>query len=204
MYTPSSPSPEAVLQGLNDFLGKELALCGTWSPTLFYRDLKAYPVKSKTQLAELVLEGCENCTSYLEFFEKSRGIPRKCTPEQKEVFEIFNNGSIMLYFEQIFLRLLDSPNTILNMYMKALSETSIDKWNEILQGLGACCHQFFAKEPESYLALLSRGKPQTPEEMTDFELFQAIQSNLSPSLCRGKVSVDDSRSALIQLYKSKF
>ena len=114
----------------------------------------------------------------------------------------------MLYFEPLFLRLLESPElttdvTTLTLYLNALSQVPIAQWNSILEGIGACCYQFFAKEPFMYAPLPYRSKMDTPEEMTDQELLEAVESSLSPTPYRGKISIEDSRSQLIQRYLSK-
>jgi hypothetical protein len=131
-YIPSSNTVELVIQSLNDFLGTELSLPGQWSPRIFFEDLKSDPVRDKKELAELVLLACQNNMSYLDFYKKSRGHPKECSSLQKRVWSIFSQGSIMLYFEPLFLRLLDvlknkedekeisQETIILLLYMDAL------------------------------------------------------------------------------------
>lgn len=207
-YIPSSDSVELVIQSLNDYLGIEIATPGQWSPQIFFEDLKSDPVRDKKELAELVLLACQNNMSYLEFYEKSRGHPKECTAFQKRVWTIFNQGSIMLYFEPLFRRLLETnteseETKIILLYMEALSQTPISQWNEIVIKLGACCFQFFAKDPESYVKLLFCHRSDQPERMTDQELLDGLdQSSLSPTTYRGKISINDSRDILIQKYKT--
>jgi hypothetical protein len=208
-YIPTSATPQLVIQGLNDFIGQELSLPGNWSATIFFQDLKDYPVKSKKELAEAVLDSCLNSINYLEFFRKTRDKDRPCNELQIKLFEIFNNGSIMLYFEPLFLRLyevneINQDVNLFLLYLNALSQSPISKWDEILKGIGACCYQWFAKEAELYIRLPYRQSMNTPEEMTDQELFDAIESSLSPTSYRGKISIEDSRSKLIKKYKSHF
>lgn len=207
-YIPTSNTPELVIQSLNDYLGQEISLPGIWSPQIFYRDLKNHPVKSKRELAEKVLESCQNGTPYLEFFEQTRGQPKICNEFQKQLWEIFSHGSIMLYFEASFLRLLEirelsNQVNVLVLYLDALSKIPIHQWDQILKGLGACCYQYFIKEPELYASLPYRQKIELPEEMTDQELFDVLESSLSPTAYRGKISVEDSRSYLIEQYRSR-
>lgn len=209
IYIPTSNTPQLVIQGLNDYIGHELSLPGNWSPTIFFEDLKLYPVKNKKELAEEVLESCKKSKSYLEFFEKTRGKLRPCSEPQKKLWYIFSNGSVMLYFEALFLQLHEmtelNPNTnVLLLYLNALSQSPISQWDEIIKGIGACCYQWFAKEPELYTQLPYRQSRDSPEDMTDQELFDAIESSLSPTSYRGKVSVEDSRSQLIKEYRSRF
>jgi hypothetical protein len=203
-YIPTSNSPQLVIQGLNDLLGSETAIPGNWSSTIFFQDLKAFPVKTKKQLAEAVLDACRKNTSYLDFFEITRETRRECTEYQEQLWTIFNEGSIMLYFEPFFLRLINnevSGKEVLILYLNALSTSLIAQWDEILKGIGACCYQWFVKEPELYADLPYRKNKDSPENMTDFELFEAIESSLSPTSYRGKVSVEDSRTKLIEKYK---
>jgi hypothetical protein len=202
-YIPTSTSPQLVIQSLNDSIGQELSLPGNWSPTIFFNDLHEYPVKNKKELAKIVLDSCQKNTNYLEFFEKSRGKPRPCNDKQIKLWNIFSNGSVMLYFESTFLKLHNEEydNDILILYLNALSQTPISHWDEVLKGIGACCYQWFIKEPELYTRLPYRKNMNVPEDMTDQELFDAIESSLSPTSYRGKISVDDSRSQLIERYK---
>lgn len=208
-YIPTSNTPQLLIQNLNDFIGQELSMAGNWSPTLFLNDLKTFPVKSKKQLANEVLESCKNNVVYLDFFEKTRGQARPCNEIQKNLWNIFNKGCVMLYFEQVFLRLhelteINKDDNTLLLYLNALSQSPISQWNEIVKGIGACCYQWFVKEPELYVRLPYRENVNTPENMTDKELFEAIESNLSPTSYQGKISIEDSRSKLINKYKSKF
>jgi len=205
-YIPTSNTPQLVIQGLNDLIGQELSLPGNWSSTIFFQDLKAFPLKTKKQLAEAVLDACRKNTSYLNFFETTRGKVKECTEYQKRLWDIFNEGSIMLYFEPFFLTSVEGgkekKDEVLILYLNALSKSPISQWDEILKGIGACCYQWFAKEPEMYAHLPYRQNRDSAENMTDFELFEAINSSLSPTSYRGKVSVEDSRSKLIEKYKA--
>lgn len=203
-YQPTGTTPELVLQSLNDYLGIELALPGNWPPNLFYQDLQDYPVETKRKLAVAVQSGLTESKNYLEFFEETRGFKRPTSEEQLEIWKIFSCGSLMLYFEPLFLRLLDRPQMegyqVILAYLQALSETAVMYWNSILEGVGACCYQFFGKEPDLYARLITRTSADTPEEMTDQEILDAINSNLSPTAYNNKISTEDSRSALIQKY----
>lgn len=158
-YIPTSNTPALVIQSLNDHIGRELALPGTWSPTLFYSDLKEYPVKSKDELAKAVYNACLNYVSYSEFFENTRGKPRPCTPLQERLLNIYNSGSLMLYFEKLFIELFEAKEITheieyLLLYLKALADTNIANWNNILRGMGASDYQAFAKDPMSYARIL--------------------------------------------------
>jgi hypothetical protein len=84
------------------------------------------------------------------------------------------------------------------------SKTPISQWNSIVAKLGACCFQFFAKEPENYVRLLFCHQPGDPDRMTDQELLEGLgETSLSPTTYRGKVSINDSRAVLIQKYRAR-
>lgn len=211
-YSPTGTSPQLIIQSLNDYLGSELSLPGSFSPAIFYSDLKEHLATNKKTLAKLVqkinqLEQKGERVSYLDFFEQSRGRSRPDTTDhQKEIWKVFEQGSIMIYFEPIFLRFLEATeltreeNVILE-YIKVLSQVPIVRWNEVVKGIGACCYQFFGKEPDLYAHLIFRTKDDGPESMTDDELLLAIGSKLSPTRYRDQVCLDDSRSAIIKRYK---
>lgn len=198
-YVPTGATPQLVIQSLNDHYGCELSLMGSFSPTIFYQDLKEHPAISKRALAQLVQQANQRehrgeHVSYLEFFEQSRGHPRpNTTDRQKKLWKVFERGSVMLYFEPIFLRLLkleelDPDDQLILKYIKMMSKAPVVQWNEIVKEVGACCYQFFGKEPELYAA---RAKSQGPAAMTDQELLAAV----------GGRRLDDSRSALIRRYQ---
>lgn len=211
-YIPTGTTPQLVIQSLNDYLGIEISIPGAWSPTIFYSDLKTYPATSKKVLADLVrkaneMEAKGSNFSYLSFFEESRGKPRpEMNEKKKEIWKVFEQGSIMLYFEPVFLRFLTAPDLskedeIILQYLKVLSQIPVVRWNEVVKGIGACCHQFFEKEPELYARLVFTQKSSDPESMTDDELLAAIGSKLSPIRYRGQICLDDSRSTLIKRYR---
>ena len=217
-YMPTSLDPSMLIGSLNDSIPHEIAVPGTWSPELFYLDMKQYPVVHKTitskRIAE-ILRSKEN-TTYLEFFEETRGYARfpNLTPFQSQVFEIFERGSIMLYFEKVFLKLIDrapsEEDLILFEFLKKLSGEPITDWNETVAEIGACCFQFFAKEPYSYMKLIYwdkavvTGDPTTDyENMKDQELLARENITLEFSSCPGKLSIEDSRSKLLSHIKAK-
>lgn len=211
-YLPSGDTPELVLQSINDYctakgwLKDELVLSGTWSPKLFYKDLKEYPVATKRILASVMCEAMQKNMSYLEFFEKTREFKRPEHETQTKIWQIFNQGSIMLYFEELFLQLLQEPqmegHTIILAYLEVLSKSPVVQWNAIVEGIGACCYQFFAKEAPLYAHLIKRTSADQPEDMTDQELLEVLNSNLSPTAYHNKISMHDSRSAMIRKYKA--
>jgi len=184
---------------LDTYLKTPACLCGSFSPTVFYKDLFQYPVKSKRKLGELILAANQKAIGYLDFFHLSRGFPRPI--HNQEVWDVFNRGSVMLYFEPVFLRLvevekLSNDDRTLLMYLDALSRTSIDQWDQIVEGIGACCYEFFINEPETYVRLIRRTNAEAAEELTDHELLEQLRIK-GPFLERGKCRED-----LIQRYKN--
>ena len=208
-YVPSGSSSQSIIQSLNDYISTELALPGSWSSKLFYSDLKTAPVQSKRILANTLEQANREPMSYLMFFEQSHGYPKNVSDFCRELYPLFERGSIMLYFEDCFLRLLeettpDPCDEIVLQYVRALSHRNIGQWDAIVAGIGACCYQFFAKEPELYIQLVYRTGPDCPEHMTDQELLDKIaqgQSGLSPNKYNGKISIHDSRTELLRLYQ---
>lgn len=211
-YLPSGETPELVLQSLNDYctakqwLNDELVLPGTWSPKLFYQDLRDYAVSTKRLLASVMCEAMQQEMSYLEFFEKTRGFERPAHETQSQIWKVFNQGSIMLYFEDFFLQWLQEPtmqgHEIIKAYLEVLSKSPVVQWNAIVEGIGACCYQYFAKEPQLYAPLIQRTSADQPEDMTDQEIMEAMNCNLSPTAYTNKISMHDSRSAMIRKYKA--
>lgn len=197
-YIPSGTSPQLVINSINDSLGHEIALPGTWSPTLFYTDLKEYPVKSKKILGELIYRAnTDQALSYLEFFEKSRGVSRPESKENPSVWEAFSSGSVMLYFEPLFLKSvskkeLSRDDQVILMYIKELSKHPVPHWNAILENLGCCSYQFFGKEPELYVSLLYRTDTTSPKNMTDQDLIKELPDQTVTC-----------RSELVELYEKR-
>lgn len=209
-YIPTGSSSSSIIQNLNDYVASELALPGNWSSKLFYKDLKESPVLSKRILSESLENANINPVSYLIFFGQTRGYSKNVSKIHAEIYSLFEQGSIMLYFEDYFLRLVEkdksnSYDEIILKYIEVLSSQSIGLWDEIVAGIGACCYQFFAQEPELYAKLAYRKQTDCPENMTDFELLNIVakgQFSLSPNKYPNKISIQDSRSELIQLYQN--
>lgn len=201
-YIPSGKTVELVIQSINDFAGCELALPGNWSPQLFFQDLKKYPVSSKKQLTELIIAANTSRVSYRDFFCQSRPTIPFPHPHQ-HLFEIFESDGIMLYFENYFLRLLKiDSNTLMEkhdiiiQYIEVIGKLPIGCWDNIVAKLGACCFQFFAKDPELYIGL--------SEEMSDQQLLKKLSLTLYPTPYLGQISIHDSRRLLLEIYHNKF
>lgn len=198
-YVPTSTSPEQLVSKLNDATGQLLALNGTWSPTIFFNDLLNFPVRSKRKLAEQVLYSTQKGMDYLEFFNTSRGHPREV--RHPKVWEVFSRGSVMLYFEPLFLKLIEKEDltkddlTIVQ-YLDALSRTSIHQWDSVVEGAGACCWEYFSKDPQAYAKLLRRTSAVRAEELTDQELIEGSGFHFT------FVHRDLSRAHLIKMYQS--
>lgn len=92
--------------------------------------------------------------SYLEMYEKVIGEEKKLNDFQRRVFNVFNCGSIMLYFENVFIRLLYEKRSInsemLNI-MEDLTTIAIQNWDNYLSKIGAISAFLFINDPFSYL-----------------------------------------------------
>ena len=142
-----------------------------YSAKLFISDLQEYPVSKEACFQ--VLKQYPNI-SYLDFFKLTRKIPRPGSEVLEnantelireiefkiEIWNIFSKGSLMLYFEPLFLKLI-SPRyklhpkaDVLLYYLRQLSSKLITEWDKIVCNLGCCCYEFFCLEPELYLDLI--------------------------------------------------
>lgn len=201
MYFPSAENVQVLIHHLNTFLQKELALPGNWSPQLFFRDLKEEAVIDKKTLAELIYQACKSSTSYLEFYQKSRGKERVVTELQKKLLETFEKGMLFLYCDEAFWSLFNQKEltpgqTKLLKYFEALSLYPIETWNDIVRKSGACCYQFFLKESLFYAEVLQRKNQdkEQPEKMTDHELVAKLGLN--------EINVRESRTELVKRVKN--
>ena len=195
---------EELLITLNKLLGKEFAVPANWSPQILHSDLMKEPVKSQEILIqELQKVNDKKEPSYLEFYFATRGVPKLCTDRQKKLYEIFGKGQIMLYFESVFIDLLNSPpkenEGAFLQFISALSSQPLNKWDSIVAHTGACCYQWFVKEPYAYIKLLTRKDKKDYNNYTDEELFQIKNWTLQMCAEKDKVSIHDSRSYCIQL-----
>ena len=103
-YVPTSQTIEQLICNLKEALSIEVSIPGNWSPILFFKDLKQYPCKSKDLFLRNFREAWINKTSYLDFFEATRGFKRT---EDNTIWDIFNKGSIMIFAEDLFLILIN-------------------------------------------------------------------------------------------------
>jgi len=196
-YIPSGTSIEQVFQSLNDYTQEELAFPGNWPESFFFEDLKTYPVQTKQLLVVALQKALHEHQTYLEFFQVTRGFEHPREKDHPEIWKLFDRGSLMLHFEQLFKELLDKSEhnqdeRVIIAYLKALSKTPVAHWNAVVEGIGACCYEFFGKEPYLYARLIRRNNADQAEDMTDPEILEAIQIQISPK---------KSRSDLIQLYQ---
>lgn len=172
----------------------ECTFPGNWSATLFMNDLKTYPCDvdriQKTLNLDVDL-------TYLEFFEITRGKER---PDSNPiVFELFEKGSIMLYFEEIFLRLINKEHVPSNLlkYISFLSNTPISRWNKTLEGIGASSYQYFSQSPLTYATLLERTKDTDLSDLTDHEILDEYPDVESVSTSREDII----KEASLMMYK---
>lgn len=197
----------SLLISINKLVGEECTLPGNWSPKIFYDDIMNAPVSDSNILISSMksLIHSEKPMSYCEFFFVTRGYEKKLTPYQKEIYSLFENGSLMLYFEEIFLSLLNSEkerNEDLIKFLSALGTSPIYKWNDILANIGACHYLWFAKEYSLYLPLLNRKDQSSFENYTDAELFQYLGLELKEIGLDSEIRICDSRRKLIEFVKN--
>ncbi len=194
----------SILISINKLVGEECALPGGWSPKIFYEDLMNKPVMSSEVLVasmKKLTQNIQNEPSYLNWFEETRGYKKEVTEYQKELYTLFGKNSIMLYFEEIFLKMLNQTtrDELLLQYIYTLSRSQIDQWNDIVKESGACCYQWYAKEHELYLQLLKRKDDISNDNKTDQEIFKDTKYKLEQI---GQLTPNDSRSKLIDLIKN--
>jgi hypothetical protein len=146
--------------------------------------------------------------SYLTFFKQTRGYDRPLSPEEKEAWRIFNEGSIMMYFEEVFLNILreiqsthelGSLNQVLLQYMEALANSPINEWDTIVANIGACSYLYFVENPYAYANLIFCNRTDQPEDMTDFEILEQLSPTKSPD----RISLQDTRTSLVTKYKTE-
>ena len=198
----------SLLISINKSVGEECVLPGQWSPKIFYDDIMTAPVVNSEILVAAMKKLTLTNITYLNFFHETRGYEKSLTSYQKELYTLFSKGSLMLYFEEIFLHLLSSStsftvqnegrNEDLLKFLEALAANPISKWNEIVANIGACHYIWFAKEYALYLPLLNRRDQNTYENYTDEELLNCIGAKLEQI---GEITISDSRSKLIALVK---
>ena len=97
-----------LLISINKLIGEEITLPGNWSPKLFYEDIMNAPVQNSDVLISTMKRLALEWPSYLDFFFTTRGYHKNVTEYQKELYTLFSKGSLMLYFEEIFLFLLNN------------------------------------------------------------------------------------------------
>lgn len=180
-----------------------------YSGKLFLSDLKDYPISNEICYRTLLKYPNE---SYLDFFKISRGYPRVGSddPQIKFIFDLFSKGSLMLYFENLFLKLISKnrqphpKEEVLINYLKILSEKRVTDWDRIVSELGCCCYEFFCKEPELYLDINDQNEDDI-SKLNDFQLLQKtnFQFPLSLKEYPGHITRKSSRSELIKFIKDK-
>jgi len=192
MYKPGYRSLDKILISLGHQVKNELALPGNWSPSLFVSDLFDYPVESKDKLAKAFQKGMIEGWTYRKFYEETRGQPRNIS--NPEVWDVFDTGALMMIAEELFLILLqrECPPELL-LYLKALSQSPTSEWNNIVSNCGACCWEFFLKDPFAYIQLLHRSNTWGVRTETDFEMIDVL--GYTPNV--------NNRTELIQIFESR-
>lgn len=160
-----------------------------WSKMIFEYDLEHYPLKDPTD-AYLLLNNPPY--SYLEFFEKTRGFPRPLNGKD-DIWRVFQQGSLILYFDQLFFRMLSEPLDIdekLLRYLDILGKAPVPQWDYLVQGFGAACIDFFIRDPEIYCTL--------NKDNTDHALLARLGKRLVLDKQPDEISRQESRNAILQ------
>ncbi len=182
------------LHGLAKNATHYFSLKGTWSPAIFMRDMKEYEIISiEKVISEL---NRENKLDYLEFFKVTRGYERPLSNWVKNVWKVFDQGSIMLYFEKSFIRLisLESPSErdkILLSWFNTLGKAKYYTWDEIVSKYGAGTVNLFVSNPEAYTE---------PDALSDFSLVNSIGYTFSynTNVAKRTIGFDMTRENIIE------
>lgn len=160
-----------------------------WSQLVFMYDLEHYPVKS---LSDTYLLLTNPPYSYLAFFEKTRGYPRPLHGKER-IWQTFQQGSLLLYFDQLFFRMLKEPEDTddrLLEFLDILGKHPVPQWDYLVQGFGACCIEFFLRTPELYCRV--------NRDSTDHVLLGKLGKKLQYERLPDEISRYDSRPTIIQ------
>lgn len=192
-------------------VGEDLCFPGNWSCDLFIKDIEKYPPLSLTDMALNVKYGGD----YKIFFHKTRGHPHPLSIKDERVWNIFSTGSVMIYFENTFIYMLykeflSIDDVIVLQVIENLSKILVIQWDAYLSSIGCCCYEFFMKEPYSYVDIIKRiNKPLVDDptitieinELKDFEILSALNLKLIDVSLTDKISRNDSRSKLVDMFK---
>lgn len=170
-----------------------------WPITIFYMDYIKYPIPFEKYIVFFNQNDYHNI-SYIDFFNISRGYIRPNYNKQKILWDIFNKGSMFLYFENILIKCIDDNyikhkhEDVLYSYLEKLSSSNITNYDKIVSELGACCFEFFNKEHELYLDRIDNN------EKTDQELLNLIdyKTILLPQLSSVTITRNHSRSECME------
>jgi hypothetical protein len=199
-YKPSQKDLDKILISLSAHCHNELALPGNWSPTLFRDDLTNHQVATKDFLCKTFTSAMTEGWTYRKFFEESRGKPRDVPCP--EVWDIFDRGQLMMAGESLFLQLISNPTypeedkKNLFLYLTEMGTQHVSEWNSTVKNAGACCWEFFLKDPWSYMALVREGGK------TDFNFLADLKMELSPIPYPNRIDTSMSRQELIQIFET--
>lgn len=148
---------------------------GTWSLKIVFDDLESYPVDK-----ELILANLNKQVPYLEFFRETRGFEKEVTPHQKKVFDIFDKGSIMLYFENIFLYLLKQEEEceLFHLMEKLSKEDDMSSWWNIIKETGAGSVNLFISDPLSYINNKTKDEEYLEKNNLELGYYTDIEYNI--------------------------
>lgn len=198
-----------LIQELNDVQSEELALPGNWSSKLFITDFQ--PDNNLLVIAEYLFNSLQQENpDYLKYYQQVWNKPHPYYPKTEDqcwVWKVFSTGSIMYYFEDIFLEYLHvekltPAQKFLVQYCEAMSNYPIYKWDSIVKLIGACCYNYFVQEPDKYVNLLFKSDPNNPDLMTDDQIIEKLNVNLTLSCHKNNLGYSGCRSTLIDKFKA--
>lgn len=181
-----------------------------WSWLLFQTDMQNFPINFNDCVVE-VQNAYKNNYTYRQFFQRTRGFhrPGVSSPEHETIWDMLNNPTILYHFERYLVEVVDKPNLTADdryilSYLKVLSKTDINQWDDVVQGMGACCFEFFATDPYKYCELLKDDDRRRVDNMSDQQLLGIIEQKLYGHQYDGHISRQNNRSDLLLMVQDKY
>lgn len=156
-----------------------------WSRTLFYHDLM---IMNKIQNDIEIVTKYKDLP-YLEMYHKVNGADKKIPYEfTRKVYELFNEGVLMLYFEDVFLSMIGHidlhqfDDTEMFKFLSKLNQHSFSEWDEIVKNdLNCPCINFFINDPFYYFPLDDK-KPNDIETMKKLKIKLGYVDDISKNI----------------------
>ena len=132
-------------------LTENLVFPHNWSLKLYTEDIKYLGLENKFN--DIIVK--YGNMKYLDMYSAINGGPKKISNFVKRVYDVFSDGSILLYFEHLFMYLLkcdenETDEKILN-FMNSMSKLDVMEWNSyVKRELKAASICMFITDPVSY------------------------------------------------------